>query len=126
EAKIDRCLELGASVQMMTRFFALTGNDCSTRRALLGLESRQGRLAMPADDVEHDAYRRWQNITRDPDDSSCIDDLDGMIALAEETDLSLGVVWHLVNEWAQTAEKQAKAAASRSSRSRFGERACAG
>jgi hypothetical protein len=101
EKTIDRCLMLGASVQMMYSFFGLTGNDCSTRRALLGLESRQGRLAMPAEESEHDAYRRWQQICDAPDDVRAADDIQGMIVLAEETNIPLGVVWQLVKNWSR-------------------------
>ena len=101
ESQIDRCLELGASVQMMADFFGLTGNDCSTRRALLGLESRQGRLAQPPEDEEHAAWHRWQAIcphASDPQRAAV--DLQGMMALAEETRIPLAVIWHLVKSWA--------------------------
>jgi hypothetical protein len=96
ETLIDRCLRLGASVSMMGAFFGLTGNDCSTRRQLLGIAPRQGRLAMPPEQAEHDAWERWQHIALDP---KATDDLQGMVTLAEETDIPLAVVWHLVKQW---------------------------
>lgn len=101
ERTIDKCITLGASVQMMTRFFGLTGNDCSTRRVLLGLTTRQGRVAMPDEETEIQAFHKWQEISLEP---TRIDDLPGMMALAEETGLSLNIVWQLVKNWAQTAE----------------------
>ena len=108
ERTIDRCLELGASVQMMSSFFGLTGNDCSTRRALLGLESRQGRVAMPTETEEHDAFRRWQDISAAPTAPDAADDIQGMIVLCEETCIPLGVVWQLVKTWAQTVSSSSR------------------
>ncbi|WP_193092083.1 DUF2857 domain-containing protein [Halomonas colorata] len=100
ESKIDRCLELGASVTMMGKFFGLTPNDCSTRRSLLGLETRQGRQALPPEKEEHDAWHRWQSISPDAKDPTYApDDLNGMMALAEETGLSLTAIWSLVKTW---------------------------
>ncbi|MFY0992321.1 DUF2857 domain-containing protein [Halomonas sp. C05BenzN] len=96
ETLIDRCLRLGASVSMMGVFFGLTGNDCSTRRQLLDIAPRQGRLAMPSEQAEHDAWERWQQIALDPRST---DDLQGMVTLADETDIPLAVVWHLIKQW---------------------------
>ncbi|RCV86893.1 DUF2857 domain-containing protein [Billgrantia montanilacus] len=105
ELQIDRCLALGASVQMMGDFFGLTGNDCSTRRSLLGLETRQGRLAMPAEEDEHDAWHRWQQIAQEPQDPQrAPEDIRGMMVLAEETGIPLAVVWHLVKAWTSPDE----------------------
>lgn len=108
EITIDRCLELGASVHMMYSFFGLTGNDCSTRRALLGLETRQGRLAMPPETAEHDAFRRWQEICMAPADIRAAEDIQGMIVLSEETSIPLGVIWQLVKNWAQTVTSSSR------------------
>ena len=100
ESQIDRCLELGASVAMMGKFFGLTPNDCSTRRSLLGLATRQGRQAMPSEEKEHEAWHRWQAISPDAGDPVYApDDLKGMIVLAEETGLSLTAIWSLVKAW---------------------------
>ena len=96
ETRIDRCLRLGASVSMMGAVFGVTGNDCPPRRQLLGSAPRQGPLAMPPEPVEHDAWERWQHIALDP---KATDDLQGMVTLAEETDIPLAVVWHLVKQW---------------------------
>ncbi|EPC00564.1 hypothetical protein L861_06400 [Litchfieldella anticariensis FP35 = DSM 16096] len=98
ESLIDRCLRLGASVSMMGTFFGLTTNDCASRRQLLGIEPRQGRLAMPSEGQEHDAWERWQHIAPDPRDA---EDVQGMITLASETGLPLAVIWHLVKQWAE-------------------------
>lgn len=99
DAMIDRALTLGASVQMMSEYFGLTGNDCSTRRQLLGLPSRQGRLAMPGESAEHDAWHRWQQITDDPKVERSLGDISGMMVLAEETGIPLAVVYTLIKRW---------------------------
>ncbi|MEZ2743761.1 DUF2857 domain-containing protein [Halopseudomonas bauzanensis] len=108
EKTIDRCLELGASVLMMSSFFGLTGNDCSTRRALLGLESRQGRVAMPPESEEHDAFRRWQDISAATTAPDAVDDIQGMIVLCEETSIPLGVVWQLVKNWTKAVNSSSR------------------
>lgn len=108
EKTIDRCLELGASVLMMSSFFGLTGNDCSTRRALLGLESRQGRVAMPPESEEHDAFRRWQDISAATNAPDAVDDIQGMIVLCEETCIPLGVVWQLVKNWTKAVNSSSR------------------
>src|SRR5690554_7712249 len=57
---------------------------------------RQRRLTMPSEQAEHHAWERWQHIALDP---KATDDLQGMVTLAEETDIPLAVVWHLVKQW---------------------------
>lgn len=100
EGQIDRCLELGASVAMMATFFGLTPNDVSTRRLMLNLETRPGRQALPPEAEEHEAWHRWQAISSDAKDSlRAPEDLTGMIALAEETGLTLTAIWSLVKGW---------------------------
>ncbi|MCC5902685.1 MAG: DUF2857 domain-containing protein [Halomonas sp.] len=100
ESQIDRCLELGASVAMMSKFFGLTPNDCSTRRLMLNLETRPGRQALPPEEEEHEAWHRWQEISTDAKDPQLApDDLTGMLTLAEETGLTLTAIWSLVKGW---------------------------
>lgn len=96
---VDLCIRRGASVQMLAAFFGLTPNDCSARRTLLGVPSRQGRLPMPEESVEVDAWHRWQSISDDPSSPSSAEDLRGMVVLAEEVQLPLAVVWMLVKQW---------------------------
>lgn len=106
DVQVDQCITLGASVQMLSTFFGMTPNDCSSRRVLLGVPSRQGRLPMPEEAVEHDAWNRWQTISHDPASVDAVDDLRGMIVLAEETGLPLAVIWSLIKQW--TTPEQAR------------------
>lgn len=103
---IDHCIRHGASVQMLGAFFGLTPNDCSARRALLGVPSRQGRLPMPEEAVEHAAWHRWQTISDDPTSPTAADDIRGMLVLAEEIELPMAVVWTLIKQW--TKPEQAR------------------
>ncbi|WP_434986951.1 DUF2857 domain-containing protein [Vreelandella zhaodongensis] len=120
ESQIDRCLELGASVAMMGKFFGLTPNDCSTRRSLLGLETRQGRQAMPSEEKEHEAWYRWQAISPDARDPVYApDDLPGMVVLAEETGLSLTAIWSLVKAWVDADPDPVRGKPRRSGRGRI-------
>lgn len=103
---VDLCIRRGASVEMLATFFGLTPNDCSARRTLLGVPSRQGRLPMPKEAVEVDAWHRWQSISDDPSSPASAEDLRGMLVLAEEVQLPLAVVWMLVKQW--TTPEQAR------------------
>lgn len=105
EQTINRCLMLGASTQMMYAFFGLTGNDCSTRRFLLGLESRPGRMAMPDEKTEIKAWHYWQRLCDTPNNPQAELDIQGMMALAEETGIALGVIWQLVKTWNRTLRR---------------------
>ncbi|WP_353980860.1 DUF2857 domain-containing protein [Salinicola endophyticus] len=98
---VDQCIRRGASVQMLVTFFGLTPNDCSARRTLLGVPSRQGRLPMPDEAVEHEAYRRWQTISHDPASPRAAEDIRGMLVLSEEVDLPLAVIWMLIKQWTE-------------------------
>nr|WP_298411622.1 DUF2857 domain-containing protein [uncultured Halomonas sp.] len=105
---VDLCIRRGASVQMLSAFFGLTPNDCSSRRTLLGVPSRQGRLPMPDEAVETDAWHRWQTISDDPASPAAAEDIRGMLVLAEEVDLPLAVIWTLIKQW--TVPEQARRA----------------
>lgn len=103
---VDHCIRHGASVQMLATFFGLTPNDCSARRTLLGVPSRQGRLPMPEESVEIDAWHRWQSISNDPANPASAEDIRGMLVLAEEVNLPLAVIWALIKQW--TKPEQAR------------------
>ncbi|SFI19075.1 DUF2857 domain-containing protein [Modicisalibacter xianhensis] len=103
---VDHCIRHGASVQMLATFFGLTPNDCSARRTLLGVPSRQGRLPMPEESIEIDAWHRWQTISDDPSSPSASEDIRGMLVLAEEVKLPLAVIWTLIRQW--TTPEQAR------------------
>lgn len=105
---VDECIRHGASVQMLATFFGLTPNDCSARRTLLSVPSRQGRLPMPEEAVEVDAWHRWQTISDDPASPSAAEDIRGMLVLAEEVELPLAVIWTLIKQW--TTPEQARQA----------------
>ncbi|MGJ8518321.1 DUF2857 domain-containing protein [Carnimonas bestiolae] len=99
--QVDRCIKLGASVEMLGTFFGMTPNRVSARRNILGLNRRLGRLPMPDEKADHSAWKAWQTISPDPDDSRAHEDLASMMQLAEETELLLTVVWTLVKQWTQ-------------------------
>ncbi|MCE8014096.1 DUF2857 domain-containing protein [Billgrantia desiderata] len=109
EAQIERALRLDASTEMMTRWFGMSGNDCATRRILLGLVAKQGRRPEPTESEEHDAWQRWQGITPQPDDlERSLADISGMMTLADETGLSLSVLYGLIKRWHQPAAEGAR------------------
>ena len=100
ESIIDECLRAGASVQMMEAFFGFTGNDTSTRRQLLGIEPRQGRLSNPSDEKSIDIYDAWMRVTHETPNERNAFNLDAMLLVAKETHVPLATVWMLVKDWA--------------------------
>lgn len=99
EDLIDECLMAGASVQMMEAFFGFTGNDTSTRRQLLEIEPRQGRLSNPSEDQEKTAYESWLVMTSSNPKEQTSYNLEAMLAVSRQEKLPLATVWMLVKGW---------------------------
>lgn len=99
ESMIDQCLKAGASVQMMEAFFGFTGNDTSTRRQLLGIEPRQGRLSNPTEELSTDIYTYWMQVTEKNPQQRNAFELEIMLDVAQYTQAPLATVWSLVKEW---------------------------
>ncbi|MGU0693694.1 DUF2857 domain-containing protein [Pseudomonas aeruginosa] len=98
---IDRMLLLGASTEMVGRFFGLTHQVVATRRNMLGLPKRRGRH--PTLDEQQDTllWKRWKAAAGagqvDVRDEKAI--LYIAMELAEEMALPLSVVWAAINGW---------------------------
>lgn len=100
---IRNALQRGASIQMMMTYFGISSEEVSTRRRIMGISLRAGRLPMPADEMSEHAWRRWEALTRSSglriDEYGSLAGLDVMILLAEETGLALAVLWELLRTW---------------------------
>ncbi|HBO6004915.1 TPA: DUF2857 domain-containing protein [Pseudomonas aeruginosa] len=100
-ATVDRMLRLGASTEMVSRFYGLTHQEVALRREVLGLPKRKGRHPVLDEDQDTELWRRWKAIANsrnvDQDDDSSI--LDAAMDLAEGMDLPLSVVWSAVKAW---------------------------
>lgn len=100
-ATVDRMLRLGASTEMVSRFYGLTHQEVALRREVLGLPKRKGRHPVLDEDQDTELWRRWKAVTRsrnvDLEDETSI--LDATMDLAEGMDLRLSVVWAAVKAW---------------------------
>jgi hypothetical protein len=100
-ATVDRMLRLGASTEMVSRFYGLTHQEVALRREVLGLPKRKGRHPVLDEDQDTELWRRWKTITSsrnvDLEDESSI--LDATMDLAEGMTLPLSVVWAAVKAW---------------------------
>ena len=89
-ATVDRMLRLGASTEMVSRFYGLTHQEVALRREILGLPKRKGRH--PVLDEKQDT-----ELNVDLEDETSI--LDAAMDLAEGMSLPLSVVWASIKSW---------------------------
>ncbi|CAM5552553.1 hypothetical protein RLIN73S_05950 [Rhodanobacter lindaniclasticus] len=62
-ATVDRMLRLGASTEMVSRFYGLTHQEVALRREVLGLPKRKGRHPVLDEKQDVELWRRWKAIT---------------------------------------------------------------
>ncbi|WP_437884532.1 DUF2857 domain-containing protein [Pseudomonas sp. LRF_L74] len=93
ERTINRALHLGASTNLMYRFFGLSHSETAARRRLLNIDARRGRPTQLSEEQEIALWKRWVEL-KDRDNNS--EQLDLLMILAEEQNLSLTAVWHQI------------------------------
>ncbi|MBO9356000.1 DUF2857 family protein [Bordetella petrii] len=100
-AMVDRMLRLGASTEMVSRFYGLTHQEVALRRDILGLPKRKGRHPVLDEAQDTELWRRWKAVTSsrniDLDDESSV--LDATMDLAEGMSLPLSVIWTSIKSW---------------------------
>ena len=100
-ATVDRMLRLGASTEMVSRFYGLTHQEVAMRREVLGLPKREGRHPVLDETQDTELWRRWKAITStrnvDLEDETSI--LDAAMDLAEGMSLPISVVWAAIRNW---------------------------
>lgn len=117
---IQRSIAHGASIHMMTTYFGVSSEEVSTRRRIMGVTIKAGRIPMPSAEDSASAWYRWVDLAGssgiEPSHFDSLAALDVMLLLAEETNMSLAVIWELLRSWYPQANKnrQRKARASRS------------
>ena len=82
---VDRMLRLGASTEMVSRFYGLTHQEVALRREILGLPKRKGRHPVLDETQDTELWRQWKAVTSsrnvDLEDETSI--LDAAMDLAE-------------------------------------------
>ncbi len=100
-ATVDRMLRLGASTEMVSRFYGLTHQEVALRRDIIGLPKRRGRYPVLNEEQEMLLWKQWKaGITERSfevgDDSAM---LELTIDLAEALSLPMSVIWAAIGSW---------------------------
>lgn len=100
-ATVDRMLRLGASTEMVSRFYGLTHQEVALRRDILGLPKRKGRHPVLDEAQDTTLWKHWKvgvserRIALDDDLAM----LDLTMDLAETLALPMSVVWAAIRNW---------------------------
>ena len=100
-ATIDRMLRLGASTEMVSRFYGLTHQEVALRREILNLPKRKGRHPVLDETQDTELWRRWKELTarQTVDRDSEVSLLSVAMDLAEGMALPLSVIWATIKSW---------------------------
>jgi len=100
-ATVDRMLRLGASTEMVSRFYGLTHQEVALRRDILGLPKRKGRHPVLDETQDAALWKRWKAALDER--SIALDDDAAMLTLAmdlaEALVLPMSVVWAAIRGW---------------------------
>lgn len=100
-ATVDRMLRLGASTEMVSRFYGLTHQEIALRRDILGLPKRKGRHPVLDEAQGTILWKRWKAGVSDR--HIALDDDLAMLGLtmdlAEPLTLPMSVVWAAIRNW---------------------------
>ncbi|UXJ50101.1 DUF2857 domain-containing protein [Pseudomonas citronellolis] len=100
-ATVDRMLRLGASTEMVSKFYGLTHQEVALRRDVIGLAKRKGRHPVLSEEQETALWKHWKSgIT---ERGIMLDDDSGMLTLAmdlaEALFLPMSVIWATIWSW---------------------------
>jgi hypothetical protein len=100
-ATVDRMLRLGASTEMVSRFYGLTHQEVALRRSILGLPKRKGRHPVLSEAQENALWERWKPAVTQRgialEDDTAV--LKLTLDLAEELNLPASVIWAAIRSW---------------------------
>ncbi|WP_038616713.1 DUF2857 domain-containing protein [Pseudomonas alkylphenolica] len=99
--EIDRFLRLGASTELISRFYGLNHQEIALRRDVIGLPKRKGRHPVLTEEQDSDLWHRWSGTVKERG-TALTDDM-AMLAitadLAESTGLPISVIWSAIRGW---------------------------
>ena len=100
-ATVDRMLRLGASTEMVSRYYGLTHQEVALRRDILGLPKRKGRHPVLDEAQDTALWQRWKAGIGER--HIALDDEMAMLALtmdlAETMNLPMSVIWAAIRHW---------------------------
>ena len=100
-ATVDRMLRLGASTEMVSKFYGLTHQEVALRRNILGLPKRKGRHPVLDEAQDVALWERWKACVAErhvalTDDMAM---LELTMDLAEAMTLPMSVIWSAIRNW---------------------------
>lgn len=100
-AMVDRMLRLGASTEMVSKFYGLTHQEVALRREILGLPKRKGRHPVLDEQQKPTLWEHWKPAITEH--GIALNDETAMLALtmdlAEEQSLPMSVIWAGIRSW---------------------------
>jgi len=100
-ATVDRMLRLGASTEMVGKFYGLTHQEVALRRDILGLPKRKGRHPVLTEAQETGLWERWKPAIEQRgialDDDMAM--LELTLDLAEDLAIPASVIWATIRSW---------------------------
>lgn len=94
---IERCLALGASIELLNAWFGLSTPEVAARRRLSGIRAGAGRAVRLSDEQQAELWQRWHQAGAPGGESQA--GLELMMLCAEEMSVPLTAVWNIVQEW---------------------------
>ena len=100
-ATIDRLLRLGASTEMVSKYYGLTHQEVALRRDILNLPKRKGRHPVLSEDQENSLWHEWKSAVTNRhiglnDDAAM---LSLTMDLADNSGLPMSVIWAAIQHW---------------------------
>lgn len=100
-ATVDRMLRLGASTEMVSKFYGLTHQEVALRREILGLPKRKGRHPVLDEAQDTALWKQWKAGVMER--GIALDDEVAMLTLtmdlAETLNLPMSVIWSAIRNW---------------------------
>jgi hypothetical protein len=98
---VDRMLRLGASTEMVVKYYGLTHQEVALRRDIMGMPRRKGRHPVLSEEQEVKLWRNWELAVSER--GFHMDDETLMLAiamdLAESMVVPLAVIWASLQNW---------------------------
>lgn len=99
--EVDRLLRLGASSDIISRFYGLTHQEVAVRRAAIGMPKRKGRHHVLTEQQDAALWEAWSEKIKKQ--GIPLHDDTAMLALAadlaEAMSLPLSVIWSSIRGW---------------------------
>lgn len=100
-ATVDRMLRLGASTEMISKYFGLSHQEVALRRDIISLPKRKGRYAVLSEEQETALWKQWKAMVTER--RIALDNEAGMLNvamdLAEAQVVPMSVIWAAIHGW---------------------------